>query len=130
MEVPVNREIREYQEALFWGLTLRQLICGAGAIVVCIIVFVGLKPVVGQQTASWLCIAAAIPFGLGAFFRWHGMTVEQLILVWLKDQMIPRKLSFRSVNYNTVYFSNLISKCQKEVYEDAASDAAACSADS
>ena len=58
MQIPINKEIRHYQEEIFMGLTLRQLICSVIAIGAAVLVYLTLEPVLGgkQQAgcASWL----------------------------------------------------------------------------
>ena len=53
MEVKINREIRNYTEAMFFGLSLRQFIFSACACVVAVGIYFLLKPYVGTETVSW-----------------------------------------------------------------------------
>ena len=46
MEVRINREIREYTESMFFGLTMRQFIFTCLAIAVSIISYFLLKPLI------------------------------------------------------------------------------------
>ena len=50
MEVKINREIRNYTEAMFFGLSLRQFIFSACACVVAVGIYFLLKPYVGTET--------------------------------------------------------------------------------
>ena len=52
MEVKINREIRNYTEAMFFGLSLRQFIFSACACVVAVGIYFLLKPYVGTETVS------------------------------------------------------------------------------
>ena len=61
MEIKVNREIRNYNEAIFLGLSMRQLIFSALAIGVAIGVYFLLRDVMPLETRSWVCILCA-PF--------------------------------------------------------------------
>ena len=63
MEVKINREIRDYQEAIFFGLSLRQLVFSLLAIAVAVGLYFGLRDALGTETVSWLCILGAVPFG-------------------------------------------------------------------
>ena len=49
MEVKINREIRNYTEAMFFGLSLRQFIFSACACVVAVGLYFLLKPYVGTK---------------------------------------------------------------------------------
>ena len=56
MEVKIPKEIRSHRESIFFGLSLRQFICSLGAVTVAVIVYLALTPVVGKETAGWVCI--------------------------------------------------------------------------
>ena len=55
MEVKINREIRNYTEAMFFGLSMRQFIFSACACVVAVGLYFLLKPYVGtyRGCAFW-----------------------------------------------------------------------------
>lgn len=120
MEVPVNREIRSYREAVFWGLSLRQLIWGGLAVIASIAVYFLLQPTLGTDVVSWLCILAAAPFAFIGFFSWHGMTAEKVLFAWLKNYITPTELPFVSTNYTTIYFKELLERLRKEEYQNGA----------
>ena len=61
MEVRINREIREYTESVFFGLSLRQFFFSAMACVVAVGTYFLLRPVLGLEAVSWICILAAFP---------------------------------------------------------------------
>lgn len=99
MEVKINREIRNYTEAMFFGLSLRQFIFSACACVVAVGIYFLLKPYVGTETVSWMCILGAAPFAALGFIRYNGMTAEQLVRAWFHSEVrMPRRLLFRGTN--------------------------------
>jgi hypothetical protein len=99
MEVKINKEIRNYTESMFFGLTLRQFAFSLLAILAAVVLYFVLRPVLGLETLSWLCIFAAAPFGAIGFIKYHGMTAEQFIRAWIRSEfLIPKKLTFRAVN--------------------------------
>ena len=99
MEVKINREIRNYTESMFFGLSLRQLAFSLLAVVVAIGLYFGLKPYLGAETVSWVCILGAAPFTAMGFITYHGMTAEKFVWVWLRSEVLePRFLTFRPVN--------------------------------
>jgi len=99
MEVRINKEIRNYTESMFFGLSLRQLIFSALAISVAIGVFFGLRSHLGTETVSWICILGAAPFAAMGFITYHGMTAEQFAWAWLKSELImPKRLIFKPTN--------------------------------
>ena len=80
MEVRINKEVRNYQESLFFGLSLRQLLFALLAVAVAVGVYFGLRPVLGNGEIGWVCVLAAFPFALGGFFQYNGMTLERFLL--------------------------------------------------
>ena len=99
MEIKIPKEIREYRESIFFGLTTRQFICSLLALGVAVGVYVLLQPYVGTEEIGWMCILAAAPFAACGFFRYHGMTAEQFLWAWVKSELLyPKKLVFRSDN--------------------------------
>ncbi len=99
MEVKINREIRNYTESVFFGLSLRQLIFSALACGVAVGLFFLLKPYVGTETVSWVCILGAAPFAALGFVKYNGMTAEKFLWAWLKSEfLVPKKLVFHATN--------------------------------
>ena len=99
MEVKINREIRDYQETIFFGLGLRQLIFSILAIGVAVGVYFGLRDVLGTETVSWLCVLGAIPFGAMGFIRYNGMSAEQIAAAYIESEILmPKHLCFASEN--------------------------------
>lgn len=95
MEVKINREIRNYTEAMFFGLSMRQFIFSACACVVAVGLYFLLKPYVGTETVSWMCILGAAPFAALGFIKYNGMTAEQFVWAWIKSEfLMPKKLTF------------------------------------
>ena len=117
MEVKINREIRDYTESMFFGLSLRQFIFSIGACVVAIGLYFWLRNFVGTETVSWMCILGAAPFAALGFIKYHGMTAEQFAWAWIKSEfLIPKKLSFYATN---IYYEALrptIEKREKEEF--------------
>ena len=110
MEVKINREIRNYTESMFFGLSLRQLIFSALAVAVAVGLYFLLKPYVGTETVSWVCVLGAAPFAALGFFTYHGMTAEQFIWAWLRSELLePKELRFESSN---LYYEALKDKLE------------------
>lgn len=99
MEVKINREIRNYTEAMFFGLSLRQFIFSLCSIVMAVGLYFILKPYVGTETVSWMCILSAAPFAALGFIKYNGMTIEKFLWVWFKSEfLMPKKLTFYPSN--------------------------------
>ena len=105
MEVKINKEIRNYTESMFFGLSLRQFIFSVLACGVAVGLYFLLRPCVGTETVSWVCILGAAPFAALGFVKYNGMTAEQFVWAWLKSEfLMPKKLMFLPDNlyYETV----------------------------
>ena len=95
MEVKINKEIRNYTESMFFGLSLRQFIFSALACGVAVGLFFLLRPHFGTETLSWVCILGASPFAMMGFVKYNGMTAEQFVWAWIKSELLmPKKLIF------------------------------------
>ena len=77
MEVKINREIRNYTESIFFGLSLRQFIFSILACGVAVILYFVLKRYLGIETLSWVCILGAVPFAAIGFITYNGMPAEK-----------------------------------------------------
>ncbi|MFT9055956.1 MAG: PrgI family protein [Ethanoligenens sp.] len=100
MEVKINKEIRDYTESMFFGLSLRQCVFSVCALGVAVGLFFGLRGCLGIETLSWVCILGAAPFAAMGFVTYHGMTAEQFAWAWLKSEILfPKRLSFYATNF-------------------------------
>jgi hypothetical protein len=99
MEVKIPKEIREYQESIYFGLSTRQFICSVVAVIFAVGIYFLLKGTLGTEIVSWLCILCAAPFAAMGFFRYHGLTAEKFAAVWLKSEFImPKRLVYHAEN--------------------------------
>jgi len=99
MEVKINREIRDYTESMFFGLSMRQFFFSAIACVVAVGVYFLLRNKVGMETVSWVCVLGAAPFAALGFVNYHGMNAEQFVWAWIKSEiLLPKRLLFQPEN--------------------------------
>lgn len=95
MEVKINKEISNYTESIFFGLSLRQFIFSVFACGVAVGLFFLLRPYFGTETLSWVCILGALLFAIMGFVKYNGMTAEQFVWAWIKSELLmPKKLMF------------------------------------
>ena len=109
MEVKINKEIRNYTESMFFGLSLRQFIFSLLACGVAVGLYFILRPYFGIETLSWVCILGAAPFAVMGFVKYNGMTAEQFVWAWIKSEfLMPKKLMFHPDNlyYETLKITN------------------------
>ena len=115
MEIKINKEIRDYTESMFFGLSLRQSVFSLLALVVAVGIYFILKPYLGIETLSWLCILGASPFAALGFINYHGMTAEQFLWAWLRSELIEPR--FYYCGTNNIYYEllkNSIESTKKE----------------
>ena len=99
MEVKINREIRDYTESMFFGLSMRQFFFSVIACVVAVGVYFLLRNKVGVETVSWMCVLGAAPFAALGFVNYHGMNAEQFVWAWIKSEiLLPKRLLFQPEN--------------------------------
>jgi hypothetical protein len=117
MEVKINKEIRNYTESMFFGLSLRQCIFSVLALGIAVAIFFMLREHLGIETLSWVCVLGAAPFAAMGFATYHGMTAEQVAWAWVKSEILmPKHLTFKSENlYFEAIFENHRRKDKKEV---------------
>ena len=115
MEVKINKEIRDYTEAIFFGLSLRQFVFSALACVIAIGLYFFRHQYMSMEMISWLCVLGALPCVIFGFVKYHGMTAEQFIWAWIKSEILmPKKLVFRSENLYFNAVEPIIEKYEKE----------------
>jgi hypothetical protein len=99
MEIKINREIRNYTESMFFGLSLRQLVFSLAAVGVSVGAYFGLSPHLGVETVSWVCVLCAAPFAALGFIKYNGLTAERFIWAWFKSEfLMPKRLVFSATN--------------------------------
>ncbi len=119
MEVKINKEIRNYTESMFFGLSLRQFIFSICACGVAVGIYFLLKPIVGLETVSWLCVIGATPFAALGFIKYNGMTAEKFVWAWIKSELLmPKKLVFRPTNTYLELMKPSIEQKHKEVLKN------------
>ena len=102
MEVKINKEIRNYTESVFFGLTLRHFIFSIIACGVAVGLYFILKPYFEISELSWMCILGAVPFAVLGFVTYNGMTAEQFIVAYIKSEILmPKQLKY--VGSNSYY---------------------------
>ena len=84
---------------MFFGLTLRQFIFTVLAAAASIISYFLLRPVIGIEAVSWVCMLTAVPFAVLGFVRYNGMPAEKFIWAWIKSEILmPKHLCFGNSN--------------------------------
>ena len=99
MEVKINKEIRNYKENIYFGLSLRQFIFSLLACGMAVLLYFMFRSYCGTETLSWICILGAIPFAALGFIKYNGMNLEDFILAYVKAEILtPKYLTFQPTN--------------------------------
>ena len=100
MEVKINKEIRNYTESIYFGLSLRQFIFSIMACLVAVLLYFLLRSYFGIETLSWICILGAAPFAALGFIKYNGMNMEEFISSYIKSEVLTSKqLVFKPTNF-------------------------------
>ena len=115
MEVKINKDIRQYSESIFFGLSMRQFIFSILACLVAVGLYFILRPYFGIETLSWMCILGAAPFAVLGFVKYNGMTAEQFLVAWFRSKfLMPSHFVFKSDNYYEIKLRPVIEKNLKK----------------
>ena len=115
MEVKINKDIRQYSESIFFGLSMRQFIFSILACLVAVGLYFILRPYFGIETLSWMCILGATPFAVLGFVKYNGMTAEQFLVAWFRSKfLMPSHFVFKSDNYYEIKLRPVIEKNLKK----------------
>ena len=123
MEIKINREIRDYHESMFMGLSLRQSIFSVLAIASAVGLYFWLQPVLGAEITSWVCVFGAAPFAVLGFVSYHGMPAEKFLWVWFRSEVLePKQLCCKTNNLYYELMKDTFAKHEKEVKNTHESD--------
>jgi len=88
IEIKVPKEITEYKTKFMFGLTVRQFISLIAALVICVPLYVFGKDFMPEDLVSWLIMLIGIPVLAFGFFKFHGMTFEQFLLLIFRQKFV------------------------------------------
>ena len=100
MEIKINKEIRNYKETIFFGLSMRQFVCAVLAVGVAVALYFGMSRIADRETVSWVCIVGAAPIAAAGFFHYNGLTLERFLWAWFKSEfLMAGNRVWKSENY-------------------------------
>lgn len=95
----MNKEIRDYQESMFFGLDFRQCFFSVLAVLAAVGIYFSTHSLLGEEVTGWLCVLGAAPFAACGFFKYHGMNAEQFLWAFIKSEVLyPKRLIYRTEN--------------------------------
>ena len=78
MEVKINKEIRDYSESVFFGLSIRQLVFSSLAIAVAVMLYFLLRGRLGTENLSWVLKA------LGSSGMHHLLGLMKMVMILMR----------------------------------------------
>lgn len=99
MEIKINKEIRDYKEGMFWGLSLRQFLFSLIGVLVSVGIYFLLRSSIGTEAITWACILGMLPCALLGFVRYNRMPAEKLLWAVIKSKLLtPSRLTYKPQN--------------------------------
>lgn len=94
-----------------FGLTIRQCVCAAAALAICVLLYIFGKDFLGDDLVGWIVILTALPILAFGFFRYDGMPFEQFIAMLYRQKWVePQKRKYEEL---PVFWS-----CRDGIIED------------
>lgn len=116
MEIKINKEIREYTEGIFFGLSMRQCFFSVIACIVAVVIYFICIDKLGMEVTSWLCMIGAAPFAMLGFVKYQGMNAEQIVITAVRSFLLKqRQLIFQPDN---IYYECLKDHIDQQLKEE------------
>lgn len=114
-EIKINKEIRDYTESIFFGLSLRQSIFSIIACIIACGLYFLFKDRLGTEMTSWLCMLGAAPFAALGFIRFQGMYTEDIVKTALYSFLLSStNLINKPFDLYEEIFNSIINQSRKE----------------
>lgn len=114
-EIKINKEIRDYTESIFFGLSLRQRIFSIIACIIACGLYFLCKDRLGTEMTSWLCMLGAAPFAALGFIRFQGMYTEDIVKTALYSFLLSStNLINKPFDLYEEIFNSIINQSRKE----------------
>lgn len=114
-EIKINKEIRDYTESIFFGLSLRQSIFSIIACIIATGIYFLFNDKSGTEMTSWLCMLGAAPFAALGFIRFQGMYTEDIVKTALYSLLLSStNLINKPFDLYEEIFNSIINQSRKE----------------
>lgn len=114
-EIKINKEIRDYTESIFFGLSLRQSIFSIIACIIATGIYFLFNDKLGTEMTSWLCMLGAAPFAALGFIRFQGMYTEDIVKTALYSFLLSsNNLINKPFDLYEEIFNSIINQSRKE----------------
>ena len=101
-EIKINKEIRDYTESIFLGLSLRQSVFSIIACIIATGIYFLFNDKLGTEMTSWLCMLGAAPFAAFGFIRFQGMYTEDIVKMAISSFVLSTR-NLINVPFNLYY---------------------------
>lgn len=114
-EIKINKEIRDYTESIFFGLSLRQSIFSIIACIIATVIYFLFNDKLGTEITSWLCMLGAAPFAALGFIRFQRMYTEDIVKTALYSFLLSStNLINKPFDLYEELFNSTINQSRKE----------------
>lgn len=114
-EIKINKEIRDYTESIFFGLSLRQSIFSIIACIIATGIYFLFNDKLDTEMTSWLCMLGAAPFAALGFIRFQGMYTEDIVKMALYSFLLSStNLINKPFDLYEEIFNSIINQSRKE----------------
>ncbi|SCP97758.1 PrgI family protein [Anaerobium acetethylicum] len=96
MNIEISKDIEKYQETVAMGLTAKQLVFSAAAVLAGGTVVLCLYHHIGLTASTYIAMPAVAPIALGGFYSYNGMGFYEVM---------GRKMRFLTGNWTLIYVS-------------------------
>ncbi len=100
IEVKIPSDIQAYKSKLIAGLSVRQVIAIAGALVTAVPIGVFGRDKIPADYLLWIIILAVTPFAGYGFLNFQGMPFEQFVVVMFNHYLMPQKRVYEDTDAN------------------------------
>lgn len=99
IEIRIPKEIRQYKEKAFFGLTWRQVLALILAASINVPLYLWLNPIIGMDATSWIVMLIASPIMMIGFWEPYGMNFEDFLQAVIKSMFVyPEKRIYKTEN--------------------------------
>lgn len=95
MKRQVPAEITAFKEKFFFGLTLRQLLCGAGALALAVPTGMIGSNYLTSDTVGWIIMFEVIPFAAIGWFNYNDIPIEIIGKKAIKYYFEPQRRKYK-----------------------------------
>ena len=100
IDIRMPKEVRDYKEKIYFGLTTKQLICSALVLLINVPLYWYGREIIGDDLIGWVVIIVACPFFAIGFIKYNGLKFEELMIAIIKFELLaPQKRKVKTKNF-------------------------------